>query len=54
MTLLLKWFGSLSRYFFGKITFHGEARFVRSEADGNLSLNRTVLVSGASTLSTAE
>jgi hypothetical protein len=46
--------GSRSRYFFGKITFMGEARFARSEADGNLSLNVTVLGSGASTLATAE
>ena len=44
----------MSRYFFGKMTFHGDARFVSSDADGNFSLNTTAPASGASTLATAE
>ncbi len=32
------------------MTFHGDARLAKSEADGNLSLNTTVLGSGASML----
>ena len=35
------------------MTFHGEARFSSSDADGSLSLNTTVLASGASMLVTA-
>src|SRR6266536_285118 len=33
--------------------FHGEARFVASDADGYFSLKTTVVLSGASILSTA-
>jgi len=36
------------------MTFIGEARFARREAEGNLSLNTTVPGSGASTLATEE
>jgi len=35
------------------MTFQGDARLPRRDADGNLSLNTTVLGSGASTLVTA-
>jgi hypothetical protein len=45
--------GSRSRYAFGKITFQGEARLARSDADGNLSLNTMVAGSEASTWPTA-
>src|SRR5262249_13520545 len=53
-TLVLTQVGSRSRYFLGKMTFQGEARFTSKDADGNLSLKTTVLGSGASTLATDE